>query len=293
MSFASSKLALFIYLCPVLLLFFACASQAAPEPTPGAAVEGRETAGVMGIFPHTYIDRFEDLDLKEPSGIIFHAARNSLFVIGDKGHLTELQTDGRKLRQERLDKEDTEDITYDPATGRLYVAVEGAERILEVDPETFKVMREIPVERDFEGQVVLEPSGNGIEGIAFVPDESREAGGVFYLANQTDDPDEQSLVVEVELSTADNQTEGQITNVFSLPVTDLAGLYYDQPHDRLLVISDDNNVLIHLSRGGEVLDSYALPGEHQEGITLDGAGFLYISEDADDLVAKFKWNEAR
>ena len=50
---------------------------------------------------------------------------------------------------------------------------------------------------------------------------------------------------------------------------------------------------MHLSRTGEILDSYALPGEHQEGITLDAGGFLYIAEDADNLVTKFKWNEAR
>jgi uncharacterized protein YjiK len=291
-SFISSKQAILFYLLTMILpLISACASQAAPAPTP--APEGRETAGVMGIFPHEYLGRFEELDLKEPSGIIFHAGRNSLFVMGDKGHLTELRTDGLKLRQERLDKEDTEGITYDPATGLLYVAVEGAERILEVDPETFKAVREIPVERAFEGQVLLEPSGNGIEGIAFVPDESREAGGVFYLANQTDNPNEPSLIVVVEISQSANGPVGKITDYFSLPVSDLAGLYYDQPNDRLLVISDDNNVLIHLSRSGEVLDSYALPGEHQEGITLDGQGFLYIAEDADNLVAKFKWNGDR
>jgi uncharacterized protein YjiK len=282
----------FIYL--LVFIFSACGGAAVtPTPVSGGAAEPKNSTGPLGIFPHTYLSRFEKLDLKEPSGIIFHPGRGTLFVIGDKGHLTELQTDGARLKQERLGKEDTEDITYDPITDKLYVVVEGADAILEVDPETFKVIQQIPLERSFEGQILLPPSGNGLEGIAFVPDESHEGGGTFFLANQTNNPEEPSLILEVEVTAPPNPPLGKIVNHFSVPVTDLSGLYYDQPHDRLLVISDDNNVLLHLSRTGEILDSYALPGEHQEGITLDTGGFLYIAEDADNLVNKFKWNEGR
>jgi uncharacterized protein YjiK len=282
----------FIYL--LAFIFSACSGAAVtPTPASGGAAEPKNSTGQLGIFPHAYLARFEKLDLKEPSGIIFHPGRGTLFVIGDKGHLSELQTDGVRLKQERLGKEDTEDITYDPVTGNLYVVVEGADVILEVDPEAFKVIQQIPLERSFEGQVLLPPSGNGVEGLAFAPDESREGGGTFFLANQTNNPEEPSLILEIEVTAPPNPPLGKIVNHFSIPVTDLSGLYYDQPHDRLLVISDDNNVLLHLSRTGEILDSYALPGEHQEGITLDAGGFLYIAEDADNLVDKFKWNEAR
>lgn len=284
----------FIYLLAVMLFISACGtSQATPTPPAGIATEVRGPAGVLGIFPHQHVGRFEGLDLKEPSGIIFHAGRGTLFVIGDRGHLTELQTDGTKVKQERLTKKDVEAITYNPATGYLYVAVEEDSRILEVDPEKFKVIQEIFVERSFEEKELLSPSSNkGFEGIAFVPDESRAGGGTIFLANQSDEL-EGSIVVEIEILGPPNPPIAQIINYFPVQVSDLSDLYYDHSHDRLLMISDDNNVLLHLSRTGKVLDSYALPGGHQEGITLDGAGFLYIAEEADDLIAKFKWNEER
>jgi hypothetical protein len=190
-----------IFLCLLAFIFSACGAAAvAPTPAVSGAAEIKNSTGALGIFPHPYLARFEKLELKEPSGIIFHSGRGTLFVIGDKGHLTELRADGVK---------------------------------------------------------------------------------------------EPSLILEVEISGPPNPPAGKIINYFSLPVSDLSGLYYDQPRDRLLVISDDNNVLLHMSSTGEVLDSYALYGEHQEGITLDAEGFLYIAEDSDNLVAKFKWDEAR
>lgn len=278
----------FMYL--LVSLFSACSTAAsATEGVP----EAKNSAGTLGIFPHSYVARFEELDLEEPSGVVFHPGRGTLFVIGDKGHLTELQPEGVRLKQERLAEKDMEDITYSPVTGNLYIAVEGADLILEVDPDEFKIIRQIPLERAFEGRVLLEPSGSGLEGIAFVPDESHEGGGTFFLANQTDNPEEPSLILEVEISGPPDPPVGKITSYFSVPVSDLSGLYYDQSRDRLLVISDDNNVLMHLSRTGQLLDSYALPGEHQEGITLDARGFLYIAEDADELVTKFQWNGDR
>ena len=49
-------------------------------------------------------------------------------------------------------------LTYDPATGLLYAAIEEAESILEIDPETFAMLREFPLPRDFRGQTDLVPA---------------------------------------------------------------------------------------------------------------------------------------
>lgn len=43
----------------------------------------------------------------EPSGIVFHAQRGTLFVVGDEGDIGEFQTDGRLVQQARhLDADD-------------------------------------------------------------------------------------------------------------------------------------------------------------------------------------------
>lgn len=70
------------------------------------------------------IDR---VGFKEPSGICFHPARETLFVVGDRGHVGEMQTDGTLVRERRIRKADFEGITCNPGTGLLYIAVEGEE----------------------------------------------------------------------------------------------------------------------------------------------------------------------
>ncbi|NIN37065.1 MAG: hypothetical protein GTO60_19015, partial [Gammaproteobacteria bacterium] len=69
----------------------------------------------------------------------------------------------------------------------LYIAVEGEEIILEVNPETLEAERDIPIDRMFEGDILLSPEGNGIEGITFVPASDDAMHGLFYLVNQSDE----------------------------------------------------------------------------------------------------------
>ena len=70
-------------------------------------------------------------------------------------------------------------------------------------------------------------------------------------------------------------------------VTDLSGIHYVPESDRLLVISDSNNLLLEVSLAGQILKTYPLPGKKQEGITVDGDGFLYIAQDEKEAPLKF------
>ena len=54
--------------------------------------------------------------------------------MSDEGEIFEMQTDGTPLFRQRVPG-DLEDITVDPATGLLYIPVEGADVILEYDPD--------------------------------------------------------------------------------------------------------------------------------------------------------------
>lgn len=240
-------------------------------------------------FPYTVIGNIDQSGFKEPSGICFHPLRESLFVVGDKGHIGEMQTDGTLLKQRRIRKADFEGITSNPSTGLLYVAVEGEEALLEIDPESLDVLRTFEINRSFDGQVLLKAGGGGIEAITFVPDSKHPHGGSFYVANQSKDlssRDDISAIFELEvpLAAPKNTNEVTIQRVFSIGAIDLAGLHYDWESEHLLVVSDKMNALFAVMLDGVVVSTHELPGIDQEGIALSPDGFMFIAHDSGGIL---------
>lgn len=252
---------------------------------PGACAQAPETATAFEVVA--------DLDagrrILEPSGIVFHPGRATLFVVGDRGDVAELTVSGELVAQRRVRRADFEGITVDPSTGLLYVAWEGEERVLEIDPGTLEVLREFALERVFEGRLLMRPGGDGIEGIGFVPDPDHPQGGTFFVAHQTfdpSDPEEASVLLEVELPLREAAGTDGVARARTLrvipfgQVPDLASVEYDPAGDRLLVVSDALSTLFLLDRTGEVLGSEPIPGRDQEGIAVDGEGYWYIAQDS-------------
>ena len=242
------------------------------------------------LFSLEWVGNIALVDLNEPSGIVFCPQRGTLFVVGDGGDIGEIQADGTLVKQARVRYADFEGVTCDPSMDLLYIAIEGEEKIIEIDPEDFRVTREFAIDRVFEGTMLLKPGGEGVEAITFVPDSNHPEGGTFYLANQNLDPgsrEDSSCIFEVEVplrsSSAANLT-AKIIRYFSLGVSDLSGLYYDRASDHLYAISDTTNTFFEITRVGKVLRSCTLPGEDQEGITADEEGFLYLAQDSGGII---------
>ena len=131
------------------------------------------------VFPNTWVGNIDKIEFNEPSGIVFHRARGTLFVVGDGGDICEIETDGTLIQQKHIRRADFEGITYDPSTGLLYVAIEGEEKIVEFEPEGLAEIRAFAIQRTFEGEMRLKPGGSGIEAITFVPDSGHPHGGTF------------------------------------------------------------------------------------------------------------------
>jgi uncharacterized protein YjiK len=244
------------------------------------------------LLPYQQIDRFDLADFREPSGLVFHPTRNTLFVIGDEGDIAELQLDGTLVKQATIKKEDFEGITCDPATGLLYAVSERKAEIFEINPEDFRIVREFSIEPVFEGRKILIEDKNKVEAITFVPEADHPEGGRFYLNNESIglNSETESVVFTVDVplkNGSGGQLVGQITGYFTVPVTDLADFHYDPATDHLYLISDDTNTLFEATKTGTGVNGYALPGEHQEGLTVDQEGLLYIAEDSGGIV-KFK-----
>lgn len=243
------------------------------------------------VFPNEWVGEIDKGEVNEPSGICWHAQRKTLFVVGDEGDIYEMATDGTLIKQKRIRPADFEGVTYDPATGLLYVAIEEEESVLEVDPETFETLREFALPRNFGGRTLLRAGGEGIEGIAFVPDSSHPEGGVFYVANQaftlTDEQDISALF-QVELPLRTRRGEPKIIGYFEPGVIDLSALDYDPTTGRILVASDSPNLLLECSPDHHLVSVWAFPGDNQEGVTVDSDGFIYIAQDTGGII-KLKW----
>lgn len=259
--------------------------------------EKREELKVSSfLFPYEWFGNIDKIKFKEPSGIFFHPKSGTLFVVGDLGDFCEIQTDGTLVRQKHIRDADFEGITYVPATGLLYIVVEGDDKILEVDPEKLEVLREFTVPRSFQGKVLIKKGGQGLESIVFVPDAEHPEGGTFFITNQAfdfKDPEELSAVFQVELplksaAAADNNLEAKILRYFSLGVIDLSAIHYDSASNLLYIVSDATNTLFEVTLAGKIVKFYAFPENDQEGITLDRENYVYIAQDTGGII-KIKW----
>ena len=269
-----------------------CASIPASTPPHPARQDVTEL-----VFPYKWIGLIDKGRLDEPSGIVYHPTRRTLFAVGDEGDIIEMATDGTAVNQGVLRKgADLEAITCDPSTGLLYVAIEGEERLLEVDPQTFGVLREFAVGRTFNGQIRLRGGGEGLEGLCFVPDSDHPEGGVFYITNQAfslKDPEDTSALCRVEapLRTAkagSTDLRARIVQYTAMPVIDMSDLHYDVATGHLFVACDADNVLMEVTLGGVILRIWALPGNDQEGIAVDDEGNFYVAQDSGGII-KLKW----
>ena len=130
----------------------------------------------------------------------------------------------------------------------------------------------------------------GIEAIAFVPDASHPEGGTFWVGNQSfslKPKDEPSVICEVIVplrSGIARKSEATIINAYRMNFIDISGLAYDAQGDCLVLVSDTSNLLVELKKEGSILGQYLLPGDEQEGVVLDGLGYMYIAQETGEII---------
>jgi uncharacterized protein YjiK len=250
------------------------------------------------LFPYEWLGHIAK-DFTEPSGIVWHPRRQTLFVVGDEGDIAEITTTGDTVALAHVESEelgsdlDFEGITVDPATGLLYVAVEGDDVILEVVPDGLSIQRTLTLEHSFQGRTILADGGQGIEGITFVPAGDGVEHGTLLVSNQSwpdNDNDDVSALVRVRIP-AVSKSNMTLRDV-SLPIigviepgaSDMSAVCYDAANDRILVLSDSQNALLVLDRNGTLVHVYAFPGTAQEGLAIDDEGIMYIAQDSGKIL---------
>ncbi len=244
------------------------------------------------VFPYRCVGVLNLQGFNDPSGICFHSQRRTLFIVGNSGEIGEMTTQGQWIKRKRDEvKWDFEGITHDPATGYLYIVEEGEDRIWELDPETLDVTRRFSVPRKLDGQTVMASSGQGLEGITFIPDHRHPEGGTFYVANQSfdlDNGEDISAIFELDVPLRSKRSGVRIRSHSRPGIIDLSGLYYDSHCNCILAISDSTNTVLEYSREHVMVQMLAFPGDDQEGITADDQGYVYIAQDSGGIL-KLKW----
>ncbi len=242
------------------------------------------------VLPYEWEGDILEEHFTEPSGLTFHPGRGTLFLVGDEGDIAELDTDGKVLRRASLRAgADLEGVTCVPASGLLYVVIEGEEKILEVDPETFDVIREFALPRSVGETELFKPEGNGTESICFVPNPDGSGQGTFFVANQSftlESGAEPSVIVQIELPLDAPDADGPVRIItwFYPNIIDISALWYDASAGQLLAVSDTNNLLIRFTLKGKPVRTYTMTGRDQEGLAIGPDGMMYIAQDSGGLV---------
>jgi uncharacterized protein YjiK len=282
MSYKRVVLIFAITIISIVLVYFLVQMEQAVRKETGAS---RPVA-----LPYNWIGSITQSQIAEPSGITYHPTRRSLFLADDSGSVHEVSLEGKLIQSKGLNERDIEGITVNPDTGLLYAAVEDDEAILELDPKDLAIQREFRIGRNYKGEQLLRKGGMGIEAIAFVPDASHPEGGTFWVGNQSFSlkaKDEPSVVCEVVVplrSATAKQADGTIIRAYKMDFIDISGLAYDTQGDFLVLISDTTNLLVELKREGTILRQYLLPGDEQEGIVLDGLGYMYLAQENGKII---------
>ena len=243
-------------------------------------------------FPYKWLDvqgyggNIDKQGIEEPSGISYHPTRKTLFVVSDEGDLFEIETDGSPVHEWRISG-DLEAVTVDPSSGFVYIVVEGDDVILEFDPDLQKISRRFPINREFQGNpAFLQKSAgydNGVESIAFVPDDKHPEGGTFFIGNQWDPPVIAELLVPIRTCEG-LSAEAKIIRVLPFKIDDPAAMFYDPIKRRLNIVSDADNILVELTLDGKLVAEYAFLADNQEGITWDEDRNLYITQDNGKII---------
>lgn len=242
----------------------------------------------------------------EPSGIVYHPGRDSLFIVGDEGHVAELSTTGRILQNGILPKANFEGITVVPNTGLLYALLEEENAIVEIDPNDLSFGRRFEIDGRYGSDDLIPQGADGLEGIAFVLDAGHKLGGRFFIVNRGPvSPSGKAeaghsflaeLDVPLNAPSSEKKSVIKIAGAVPVEIGDLSGLMMRRNIDNsdqtpiLVAISCKGKMRLALDRQGRVRTKAEIPGPDPEGITLTPSGRLYIAYDSGGvLVMEYAW----
>lgn len=218
----------------------------------------------------------------EPSGVVFNKKSKSVFIVSDNGYICEIKGSGEEICR-RDKKRDLEGITIKD-NGELIAIEEGKDNILYLNKD-LSVNKNFSVDREFNGKLVLNKDGDGLESIAF--HKSQGNLDFFFVANQSKkfDGDDKSAIfyISVDRNSFFNKN-ASIISYFPSSIKDISDMTFH--NNSLYVLSDKENKLYIYSFFNDKLileNVFDIPGNDQEGIFIFD-NKIYIAQDSGDII---------
>ena len=263
---------IFLRLLPLLLLAGACACEDPLANRSIAKPEQKEkteksTGGKPRKYPEMGACQVIKARVEELSGLCMTKDSTALWAVGDEGAICKVSFSGvvTPVLKTRLD---AEGITLNPATGDLYIAVEGDQMVCRLKAPDYQTLDTLfyikeAVEEDFDN--------NGLEGISFYKD------SLLFVGSQED-----ALLWTCKL-------DGTIVSRRSLMdetslIEEIAGLCYDPVKNWLWVTdSDACKLFLFSAETFDLLASYDIPSiENAESICVDRThNCIWVGSDED------------
>lgn len=210
----------------------------------------------------------------EPSGAVWHAARNSLLIIEDNGDIRELSDTGTLLNSWHISG-DLEGAALAENSNYLYIGIEYPERIVEFDLIAGALTgKSWNISSWMNGN-----AASGLEGLTY-------HDGYFYAGSQLDG--------KIYVFNVDLNNSGVVSYISTITpnasyVSDISGLDYLATTKLQYVIYDTYDRLVELSSDNTINKEYVLPGEAQEGVALKAdcatsTAAVFIAQDSGTIV---------
>lgn len=263
---------IFVRLLPLLLLAGACACED-PLANRGIAKPEKQdqtektSGGKPRKVPEMGACQVIKARVEELSGLCMTKDSTALWAVGDEGAICRVSFSGAVTTVLKT-KLDAEGITLNPATGDLYIAVEGDQMVCRVKAPDYQTIDTLfyikeAVDEDFDN--------NGLEGISFYKD------SLLFIGSQED-----ALLWICKL-------DGSIVSRRSLMdetslIEEIAGLCYDPVKNWLWVTdSDACKLFLFSAETFDLLASYDIPSiENAESICVDRThNCIWVGSDED------------
>ena len=208
--------------------------------------------------------------LSEPSGVIWHPERQTLFVVEDGGTLDEISPEGELLDFWTVGG-DIEGITLAEGTRYLYLGIEQpADSIVEFDLQTGLLTGKSWNLTSW----MTGPDASGLEGLAY-------SGEYFYAGLQADG---RIYVFDVNLSVSGEVEFVETITPNAAYASDISGIDFNSYTGITYSVFDTGNAMVELNASKEMVHDFSLPGDNQEGVAIKPncaahSAEVYIAED--------------
>lgn len=254
------------------------------------------------IFLLFLISTFENLipeNFKEPSGITYSDARKSLFVVGDEGHIAEIDLNGELIKMKKIPgtscQRDFEAVSIDPRNNNLLVMRESLWEIVVINPEDFQIEHVYKLPGYPEN---CKDEDWGLEGLTVIGHDENRENWLKILVGKQRYP---TVIYEFSIPLKESEEKPILNKEIKPKIESISDMHYDKKTKHLwildswlikrLLTSSGFHGKLYLFKDYEKIKTWNIPFPLSEGITFTPIGDLWIADDTGGIYLFKNWKK--